>query len=133
MASITPTPNSDGQLLGPGTYVFGSETGERRKDFHCAWVAACEAAKVPKDDAGRFTLHFHDLRREFASRLLESGATLAEVQAALGHANITMTSRYLGTSDAGLQKAFERLEAYGRAKKLTRDRLEDFSAAAGEW
>jgi integrase len=49
------------------------------------------------------------------SRLLELGASLPEVQAALGHATITMTSRYLGTTDAGLQKAFARLDEARRA------------------
>ena len=81
----------------------GSKELPRRVD------ATCEAAVVRG-------LHFHDLRREFASRLLESGATLAEVQAALGHANITMTSRYLGVTDTGLQKGFERLEEHRRRK-----------------
>lgn len=74
-----------------------------------------EAAGIPRGADGRLTLRFHDLRREFASRLLESGATLAEVQAALGHCNITMTSRYLGVTDTGLQRAFARLEQYARA------------------
>jgi integrase len=92
--------------------VFGTETGDRRKSFRGSWEAACDAAKVPKDEAGRLTLHFHDLRREFASRLLESGATLAEVQSALGHTSVTMTSRYLGVTDAGLQKSFERFERH---------------------
>lgn len=92
--------------------MFGTETGDRRKSFRGSWEAACDAAKVPKDEAGRLTLHFHDLRREFASRLLESGATLAEVQSALGHTSVTMTSRYLGVTDAGLQKSFERFERH---------------------
>jgi integrase len=102
----------DGEALGPGCYVFGTETGERRKSFRGSWESACEGANVPRDDAGRLTLHFHDLRREFASRLLESGATLAEVQSALGHTSVTMTSRYLGVTDAGLQKSFERFERH---------------------
>jgi integrase len=40
-------------------------------------------------------LHFHDLRREFACRLLESRAELHDVRDFLGHANITTTSQYL--------------------------------------
>ena len=34
-------------------------------------------------------LHFHDLRREFGSRVLESGSSLIEARDLLGHANIT--------------------------------------------
>jgi site-specific recombinase XerC len=37
-------------------------------------------------------LHFHDLRREFASRLPESSDGLHDVQWFLGHANVTQTS-----------------------------------------
>ena len=40
-------------------------------------------------------MHFHDLRREFACRLLESGADMHDVRDFLGHGNITTTSRYL--------------------------------------
>jgi integrase len=105
----------DRATLGPGCYVFGSETGDRRMCFRESWLDTLKGAKIAKDEAGRFTLRFHDLRREFASRLLESGATLAEVQSALGHANVTMTSRYLGVTDAGLQKSFERFERHRKA------------------
>jgi integrase len=93
----------DGAELGPDAYVFGNEVGERIESTKTAWRATCRRAGIED-------LHFHDLRREFASRLLESSATLAEVQACLGHANITMTSRYLGTTDAGLQRAFRNFE-----------------------
>ena len=57
-------------------------------------------------------LHFHDLRREAASRFYESGATLAEVRDLLGHPNIAQTSTYLGSSGKGLQSAIERRDAH---------------------
>jgi site-specific recombinase XerC len=40
-------------------------------------------------------LHFHDLRREFGSRVLESGSSLIEACDLLGHANISQSSTYL--------------------------------------
>ena len=43
----------------------------------------------------RIGLHFHDLRREFGSRVLESGSSLVEARDLLGHANISQTSTYL--------------------------------------
>ena len=56
-------------------------------------------------------LHFHDLRREFGSRLRETpGMSDHEVRDWLGHANITTTSRYLSTTRVGLQQALHKFE-----------------------
>ena len=55
-------------------------------------------------------LHIHDLR-QFACSLLESGAALHDVQAFLGHANITTTSRYLQSAPVRLEQALTRMEA----------------------
>ncbi len=55
-------------------------------------------------------LHLHDLRREFARRLLESGADQHDVRDFLGHANITTTSRYLATPPVRLERALSRME-----------------------
>ena len=60
--------------------------------------------------AGSVGLRFHDLRREFACRLLESSADLHDVRDFLGHANITTTSRYLRSRPGRLVRALERLE-----------------------
>jgi hypothetical protein len=65
---LTSRRGPDGELLGPCCHVFGSETGERRISVRGAWEATCEAARIPRDKRGVFTLRFHDLRREFASR-----------------------------------------------------------------
>lgn len=56
-------------------------------------------------------LHFHDLRPEFASRLLESSPDLRHVRDFLGHAAITTTSRYRQCTPTRLERALERLEA----------------------
>ena len=58
------------------------------------------------------TLHFHDLRREFACRLLESRAELHDVRDFLGHANITTTSRYLRSTTLRLERALTLLERH---------------------
>lgn len=76
---------TDGRELGPEAYVFGNRVGERIQTITTAWRAACRRAKITD-------LHFHDLRREFASRLLESGASDDEKRERLGHANIPATS-----------------------------------------
>lgn len=47
------------------------------------------------EPAGLRALRFHDLRHTFASRLVAAGIDLASVKAAMGHAKITTTERYL--------------------------------------
>ena len=57
-------------------------------------------------------LHFHDLRREFGSRVLESGSSLVEARDLLGHSNIAQTSTYLQSTAKSLGLAIEKKEAY---------------------
>jgi integrase len=57
-------------------------------------------------------LHYHDLRREFGSRVLESGSSLVEARDLLGHSNIAQTSTYLQSTVKSLGFAIERKEAY---------------------
>jgi integrase len=92
-----------GHEFGPDAYVFGNEVGEQIGSIKTAWRATCRRAGITG-------LHFHDLRREFGSRLLESGASQHDVKDFLGHANITTTSRYLKSTPLRLEKALERME-----------------------
>lgn len=64
-----------GRRLGPDknelpatAFVFGDEVGGHmtRKKFNDLWRATCAVAKVEN-------LHFHDLRREAGSQMLEAG------------------------------------------------------------
>jgi integrase len=96
----------EGEDFGPDAFVFGNELGEEISSIKSAWRATCRRAKV----AG---LHFHDLRREFGSRLLESGADPHDVREFLGHANITTTSRYLTSTPLRLERALARMESEG--------------------
>ena len=57
------------------------------------------------------SLHFHDLRREAASRLLEGDVPEQYVQAVLGHADLSTTSKYLATTRKGLHQVIQRYEA----------------------
>jgi integrase len=54
-------------------------------------------------------LHFHDLRREYGSRLLEGGVGLLTVSALLGHIQVTTTNTYLAASPVTVE---EELRAY---------------------
>jgi integrase len=116
----------DGKEHPLGAYVFGDETGGRIASVQKAWRCCVlrahgHAPKWVKGKPGRMApeslaalreinLKFHDLRREFGSSLLESSAGLHDVQAFLGHANITTTSRYLATSPMRLERALARME-----------------------
>ena len=94
----------EGEALPPEAFVFGNPVGERIGSVKTAWRNTCRRAGI--DD-----LHFHDLRREFAYRLMESSADLHDVRDFLGHANITTTSRYLRSTPVRLAQALERMEA----------------------
>ena len=114
----------DGQPLGPDAYVFGTETGERRKNVRHEWNVTVLRAHghEPVLVRGKLTLesrtvlqaidlHLHDLRRECGSRLLEAGVGIHEVREWLGHKDISTTGRYLAITGASLQRALGRLEA----------------------
>lgn len=82
-----------------------SATGERKPyDFTEAWESARERAEVPD-------LHFHDLRHEAVSRLVEAGLSDQEVAAISGHKSMQMLKRYthLRAEDlvAKLDRAFQ--------------------------
>jgi integrase len=55
----------DGKELSDTAYIFGDEIGDQVAAIKTAWRATCRRAGI-RD------LHFHDLRREFGSQLLES-------------------------------------------------------------
>lgn len=111
-----------GQPFPDDAFVFGNETGERITQIS-AWVACVvqmrgqtperkpggnlsAASRAAYKDAG---LHFHDLRREAASRWLDSGAfTLAEIRDLLGHTNIAQTSEYLSVKSGSAIDAMRR-------------------------
>jgi integrase len=64
-----------------------------------AWTNACARAGI--DD-----LHFHDLRHEAGSRLLEAGWPIHHVKEMLGHANLS----YLNAGRMGLQDSMQRFD-----------------------
>lgn len=112
-------------------YVFGTATGERITDFKRAWQAAVLRAHghIPAYSKTKnltpelrtafkaINLHFHDLRREAGSRWLDGGVPLHQIQAWLGHTNISQTSTYLAVRDDGGDQVMASLEA-GRTENL---------------
>jgi hypothetical protein len=106
--------------------VFSNEAGETVKTFKKAWVVAVLKAHGvdPRWRKGAYkdlsvecqqrfrdiNLHWHDLRHEYASRLVERGIPLAQVRDLLGYASILTTERYDNQRLEALQAAVERLE-----------------------
>jgi integrase len=92
-----------GQPFGADRYVFGDTVGRRVRAIKTAWRATCRRA-------GIMDLHFHDLRHEAGSRLLEAGWPLHHVKDMLGHANISTTDTYLNVTKIGLQESMRRFD-----------------------
>jgi integrase len=100
--------------------VFGI-LGERVKNIKRAWETAvlkahghkaewCKGSLTPASRAQlkAIDLHFHDLRHEGASRLLEDGWPLHHIQEMLGHSSIQQTSTYLNVTASGLQASMRK-------------------------
>ncbi|VVN98704.1 Tyrosine recombinase XerC [Pseudomonas fluorescens] len=73
--------------VGKSRYVFPSQGGGRLEDVKSAWLNLLERAKLE-------SFRWHDMRHDFASRLVMAGVPLNTVRDLLGHADIKMTLRY---------------------------------------
>ena len=127
-------------------YVFGDEIGQRVSNVRRAWQTAVLRAhghtpawiwkkKTGPNDKGStrlspeseaaykaINLHFHDLRHEGGSRLLEAGWPVHYVQHMLGHASLQQTSTYLNATLRGLHESMRNLDQSRPACKQTRPR-----------
>lgn len=91
--------NAAGEPMAADRYVFGNEIGERVGSIKKAWGSTCRRAGIEG-------LHFHDLRREAASRKLELDEPwgIHEISIWLGHSNVVTTVRYLGVSERSVHR-----------------------------
>ena len=119
--------DADGKHKPDDAPVFSNEVGELVRSFRSAWLTTVLKAhgikprwrkkanykQLTEDCVEAFqgiNLHWHDLRHEYASRLVERGVPLAQVRDLLGHASISTTERYDNQTLEALQAATERLE-----------------------
>jgi len=118
----------DGQRLGPDCFVFGTVVGAQVKSVKKSWSVCVlkahghtpqwvtgtrnQLAPASREAYRQIGLHLHDLRREFATRVLEAGSSLLEVRDLLGHSDISQTSTYLQSTVRSLSLAIEKLEQH---------------------
>jgi integrase len=105
-------------------YVFGDQIGRKVASTKRAWETAVlkahghgpqwathgKLARVSRAALDAIDLHFHDLRHEGGSRLLEAGWPLHHVQHMLGHASASQTATYLNATRLGLIESMKRLD-----------------------
>jgi integrase len=87
------------QSEGKHDYLFiNRNTGKPYVTIHKVW-------KRLRTEAGLPHLRIHDLRHQYASFLVNSGRTLYEVAAALGHRDASTSQRYAHLSSKTMQEA----------------------------
>lgn len=92
------------QKQAPGDkFIFtNTETGLPIKDVKTAWLHLLDDAKIED-------FRFHDLRHDFASRLVMAEVDLYRVKELLGHSTIVMTERYAHLAPQALSDAVAKL------------------------
>ncbi|MFC1688207.1 tyrosine-type recombinase/integrase [Pseudomonadota bacterium] len=81
-------------------FVFPGAGGGKLKSIKTAWGKLMKDAKIED-------FRFHDLRHDFASRLVMAGVDLYRVKELLGHSSIEITQRYAHLAPHTLAEAVE--------------------------
>lgn len=82
--------------------VFPGSKGKKIVDIKTAWAKLLTAAKIEN-------FRWHDMRHDFASRLVMVGVDLNTVRELLGHADLKMTLRYAHLAPEHKAAAVEKL------------------------
>lgn len=98
----------------PGNpFVFASPKSKRPQPYSKAamWrhykAVALRAGLQPR--VGDGSVHAHDGRRGFATKLIKAGAALHKVQKLLGHSSVSTTEWYVDMEDEDLEEAHSHL------------------------
>ena len=84
------------------TLVFPGNNGKPLKDIKTAWTNLLTLAKIDQ-------FRWHDMRHDFASRLVMAGVDLNTVRELLGHSDLKMTLRYAHLAPEHKAAAVEKL------------------------
>lgn len=95
----------------PMNLVFTHEDG-----CHLTGSGVYKALKTVVKGIGLEAIRFHDLRHSFALYALQNGDSIKEIQAALGHSNISTTMDVYGHVSKQMQReSAERMDAFIRS------------------
>jgi len=103
------------------TYLFHTRTGTAisGRNFDRAWRSGVTLAGITN-------LHFHDLRHDFASRIVMKGYGIEAARVLLRHADLRMAARYTHLSPGYLRNAIEAID-----KDLLYDKSKDTATWSG--
>ncbi len=90
---------------GKGLVFVNQKTRKAFVEIRTAFYGACRRAKIEN-------LTLLDLRRTFATRLLESGVDIISVGQLLGHTSVTTTQRYTMTNQDEKRRAVSLLDTH---------------------
>lgn len=109
------TPLKQWRQQSPATnvLVFPSAKNKKIVDVKTAWAKVLTDAKIKK-------FRWHDMRHDFASRLVMAGVDLNTVRELLGHADLKMTLRYAHLAPEHKASAVEKLVSSTANKTATK-------------
>jgi integrase len=89
----------------PDALVFGNGKGKLNKCLNRTWGILMKKAKVED-------FHIHDMRHDFASKLVMKGVGLQQVMVLLGHSDYRTVLRYAHLSPSGARDAVMLLDQH---------------------
>lgn len=93
-----------GSVAGP-LFCAVDKVGRVHHEHRLTTQAIWKAVDKRRRQADIAPMTPHDLRRTYASRLLDAGADISSVQQLMGHASVTTTQRYDRRGEAAKQRA----------------------------
>jgi integrase len=85
--------------------VFGNKNGERFDNIYSSWESLIKSAAIE-------SFRWHDMRHDFASKLVMAGVPLNTVRELLGHSDIKMTLRYAHLAPDHKAEAVSKLSSF---------------------